>query len=189
MFIGGGNDALVQRVDLASGIIITVAGTDTLSYYYGFTGDGGPANKCHIDGMGVAIDGHEDLLMADNGNNRIRQVPMIGKVKLTPPSLTFAGQAVGTSSPPQTVILLNDGADDTSFANITISGDFSQTNTCTGNSQPPLAPSLTCTISVTFTPTKKGKRTGKVTITDNAWRGQHNHPANRDRRLAAGTAV
>jgi hypothetical protein len=67
------------------------------------------------------------------------------------------------------VTLTNVGADDIAFTNITISGDFSQTNTCTGNSQPPLAPSVSCTIAVTFTPTTTGKRTGKVTITDNAW--------------------
>jgi hypothetical protein len=176
LFIGGGNDSLVQRVDLTTGIIVTVAGNDQLSYYYGFTGDGGPANKAHIDGMGVAVDSHENLLIADNGNNRVREVPMIGKVQLTPNSLSFGDQKVGSSSQPQTVTLTNVGADDIAFSSITISGDFSQTNSCIGNNIPPLAPSLNCTITVTFTPTRKGTRNGTVTINDNAWGKKHTIP-------------
>src|SRR5439155_6165936 len=43
------------------------------------------------------------------------------------------------------------------------SGDFMQTNTC-GTS---VAAGANCTISVTFTPTATGIRTGAVTITDN----------------------
>jgi hypothetical protein len=46
----------------------------------------------------------------------------------------------------------------------TNAGDFAQTNTC-GSS---VAAGGNCTISVTFTPTSAGTRTGAVTVTDNA---------------------
>jgi hypothetical protein len=47
---------------------------------------------------------------------------------------------------------------------VSVTGDFAQTNTC-GTS---LAARDTCTISVTFEPTATGKRTGKLSLKDNA---------------------
>jgi trimeric autotransporter adhesin len=167
LFIGGGNDALVQRVDRNTGIIVTVAGIDTEYWFYGFTGDGQKATVAHIDNIGLAVDAKENLLIADAGNNRIREVPMIGVAGLSSTSLNFGNQAVGTTSPPQVVTLTNTGADDLAFTSISRSGDFGQSNTCTAAS--PLAPSQSCTISITFTPTATGTRTGKITISDNGW--------------------
>jgi len=83
---------------------------------------------------------------------------------LSPTSLTFATQFVGTSSSAQSVMLTNYGKMALSIASIAASGDFSQTNTC-GSS---LAAEASCTISVTFKPTQSGSRTGAVSITDNA---------------------
>jgi len=83
---------------------------------------------------------------------------------LSPTSLVFASQALGTSSSPQSVTLNNPGSATLTISSITVSGDFSQTNTC-GTS---LAAGSSCTISVTFTPTASGSRTGSVTVTDNA---------------------
>jgi Protein of unknown function (DUF1573) len=74
------------------------------------------------------------------------------------------GQTVGTTSAPQTLTLTNNGTTPLAIASITASGDFAETNTC-GSS---LAPGASCTITVTFTPTAAGSRTGVVTITDNA---------------------
>ncbi|HVB42081.1 MAG TPA: hypothetical protein VNF47_05160 [Streptosporangiaceae bacterium] len=49
----------------------TVAGNGTA----GHTGDGGPARKASLDGpLGVAVDGHGNLIIADTLNNRIRVV-------------------------------------------------------------------------------------------------------------------
>ena len=47
---------------------------------------------------------------------------------------------------------------------MSVSGDFAQTNTCGAS----LAAHRTCGISITFAPTAKGKRTGNLTLTDNA---------------------
>jgi len=83
---------------------------------------------------------------------------------LTPTSLTFASQIDGTTSAAQIVTLSNSGTAALTIASITASGDFALTQNC-GTS---LGTGAVCTISVTFTPTTAGARTGTVTITDNA---------------------
>lgn len=168
LFIGGGNDELVQRIDAATGIIVTVAGYDKKYWFYGFNGDGGLAAKAQIDNAGLAIDGNEDLFIADAGNNRIREVAhMVPVVTLTPNSLNFGDVTVGQTSTPQPITLQNTGSDDLSISSIAASGDFAQTNNCPSGATM-LAPSVTCTINVTFKPTQKGLRNGLITVTDNA---------------------
>ena len=83
---------------------------------------------------------------------------------LSPTSLTFTGQLVGTTSAAQTVTLSNTGTAPLAISGIVATGDFAQTNAC-GTS---LAAGASCTISVTFTPAAAGGRTGAVTITDSA---------------------
>jgi hypothetical protein len=83
---------------------------------------------------------------------------------LSPTSLGFAAQLVGTSSPPQKVTLTNAGNETLTITSLKITGNFSETNNC-GSS---LAAGLSCTITVTFKPTAPNTRTGGITITDNA---------------------
>jgi hypothetical protein len=85
-------------------------------------------------------------------------------VTLSPTSLTFPTQLVGTASTPQNVTLTNTGAAVLTITSIATTGDFSQTNNC-GTS---VAVNASCTISVTFTPTTINTRTGTVVVTDNA---------------------
>jgi hypothetical protein len=85
-------------------------------------------------------------------------------VTLSPNSLTFAPQMDGTTSAAQTVTLTNSGTAALTITAITASGDFALTQNC-GTS---VAAGVNCAISVTFTPTAAGTRTGTVTITDNA---------------------
>jgi hypothetical protein len=86
---------------------------------------------------------------------------------LTPNSLTFASQLVGTTSPSQSVTLTNTGAVQLNITSVAVGGskpgDYSQTNTC-GSS---VAAGASCTITVSFTPTSTGTRNATVTITDN----------------------
>jgi hypothetical protein len=81
-----------------------------------------------------------------------------------PTSLSFAGQAVGSTSSAQAVTVTNTGNATASISSVTTSGDFAQTNTC-GSS---LAANASCTVNVTFTPTASGTRTGSVTVNGNA---------------------
>ena len=78
-------------------------------------------------------------------------------------SLTFADQTVGSSSPTQTVSVTNGGGAAAAISSVATTGDFSQTNTC-GSS---LAPGASCTVSVSFTPTAAGNRTGSLTVASN----------------------
>ena len=88
-------------------------------------------------------------------------------VGVSPSSLTFGDQSIGTTSPPQTVTLTNTGTTTLSVTSVTVTGidaaDFSQTNNCTT-----VAAQATCTLSVTFTPAAAGTRTAAVSIAENA---------------------
>src|SRR5207244_1915901 len=90
------------------------------------------------------------------------------RATLSPTSLAFPSQDVGTTSARQAVTLSNSGSAALSISSIAItganSGDFAQTNTC-GSS---LGAGAQCTINVTFRPAATGTRTGTLTVTDNA---------------------
>lgn len=116
--------------------------------------------------------------IADNAAGSPQSVSLTGTgvtaapvVVLAPTSLTFATQAIGSSSTAQTITLTNSGNAPLNISGISItgtdSGDFTQTNTC-GMS---VAMSANCTISVTFTPTAASTRTASVSVADNAGGG------------------
>jgi hypothetical protein len=79
-------------------------------------------------------------------------------------SVSFGNIAQGASSSAQAITLTNTGTAVLSLSGITASGDFSQTNTCGGT----LAVNATCQVSIVFTPTAIGQRTGTLTVSDNA---------------------
>jgi hypothetical protein len=81
-----------------------------------------------------------------------------------PSSLTFASQAVNTTSASQAVTVTNTGGASASVSSIAVSGDYLQTNTC-GTS---IGAGASCTVNVSFRPTATGTRTGTLTITSNA---------------------
>ncbi|MBB5869298.1 hypothetical protein F4553_002677 [Allocatelliglobosispora scoriae] len=87
--------------------------------------------------------------------------PAIG---LSSSSLSFSNQTVGTTSGTQTVTVTNTGGSAATLGSTSISGDFARTTTC-GSS---LAAGASCTISVTFTPTVAGTRSGSISFTSNA---------------------
>jgi probable HAF family extracellular repeat protein len=87
---------------------------------------------------------------------------------LSPTSLTFSTQAIGTTSAAKTVTLKNTGTTSLTISSIAITGtnagDFAQTHTC-GSS---LAAGASCTFKVTFKPTASGTRSAALSVTDNA---------------------
>jgi hypothetical protein len=99
--------------------------------------------------------------------------PLTPGISLASNGLTFANQAVQTTSLSQSVLVTSTGTGPLTMAGVTITGDFALATTGTscpysgGN----LGAQLTCTIDVTFTPTASGARTGSVTITDNTNNG------------------
>jgi hypothetical protein len=92
-------------------------------------------------------------------------------VTLTPSSLSFGSQLVGSTSAAQSVTLTNSGNAPLSISSIAVGGsnpgDFAQTNNCPA-SPSTLGAGSSCTISVTFAPGAAGTRTGIVQIIDNA---------------------
>jgi hypothetical protein len=84
---------------------------------------------------------------------------------LTPPSATYAEQSVGTTSTAKTFTLTNNQTVALTSIAISTTGDFAvSTTTCTTS----LAAKGKCTISVTFTPTQTGTRTGQLSVSDSA---------------------
>ncbi|NUR48623.1 MAG: choice-of-anchor D domain-containing protein [Hamadaea sp.] len=84
-------------------------------------------------------------------------------LSLNPASLTFGATVVGSPAATQTVTVTNTGTTTATVSGVTASGDFSQTNNCSS-----LAVNASCTVTVGFTPTAAGTRTGTVTLTSNA---------------------
>jgi hypothetical protein len=81
-----------------------------------------------------------------------------------PASLTFAAQAPGSTSAAQSVTVTNTGTAAATLSGLSTTGDFAQTTTCGST----LAVNASCTVSVRFTPTAPGSRTGTLTVAGNA---------------------
>lgn len=113
----------------------------------------------------------EEIAITDNADGSPHEITVTGtgvnpstEVELSPTSLEFASQAVDTTSPPKTVTLTNSGDTDLTIESISTSSDFAQTNNCPST----MGVGATCIITVTFTPTATGTRTGSLSITDDA---------------------
>jgi hypothetical protein len=109
------------------------------------------------------------LTVSFGGNIPSQTVSLSGNagasaVTLSPTSLSFPVQAIGTTSGAQQVTITNSGTGPLTISSLQTSGPFATTNTCGA----PVAPSSDCTVQVTFTPTASGTQTGNLTITDNA---------------------
>jgi hypothetical protein len=109
------------------------------------------------------------LTISDNAANSPQTVALSGtgsvQAKLTPASATFATEKVGVSSPAKVFTLTNEQTVALTGIAISTSGDFAvSTTTCTTS----LAAKGTCTISVVFTPTATGTRTGTLSVADSA---------------------
>ena len=110
LYIADGRNHRIRKVDSA-GVISTVAGNGT----EGYSGDGGAAVGAQLNyPFGVALDGADNLYIADFGNNRIRKVDSAGVISTvagtgTAGSLGDGGAAVGAQlNYPRSVAL--DGA-------------------------------------------------------------------------------
>ncbi|MDA2935191.1 IPT/TIG domain-containing protein, partial [Acidobacteria bacterium AH-259-D05] len=80
LYIADTFNARIRKVDAATGIITTVAGSGQRD----FSGDGGPATAAALfSPRGVAVDGAGNLLIADTDNQRIRKVDAITGVITT----------------------------------------------------------------------------------------------------------
>jgi hypothetical protein len=91
-------------------------------------------------------------------------------VTFTPTSLTFAAQAIGTTSAAQTIAIKNTGSAGLFINSAATRGanplDFTQVDDqCSGLTLPPGA---SCSVAITFSPTASGTRSATFLLTDNA---------------------
>ncbi len=85
--------------------------------------------------------------------------------KLSASNLSFSSNVVvGTTTAGQTLTLKNNQTTAMNITSIVTTGDFAQTNTCASS----LAAGASCAITVTFTPSTTGLRSGTLTVTDDA---------------------
>ena len=193
IFLGNGDGTLQARTDYPVGsfpfgdvgigdfngdgkldIAVADSGSNSASILLG-NGDGtfqsqltfGTGTSPHSLAVGdFNQDGRLDLAAPNNGDNTVSILMQVSTLTLTPASLTFGAQQVGTASPAQAVQVTNDGPLPVSISGISITGtnaaDFIQTNNC-GSS---LAVSASCTINVTFTPSLTGPETAAIAIAD-----------------------
>jgi hypothetical protein len=83
-------------------------------------------------------------------------------VSWSPASLKFAKRKVGTTSTALKVTLTNKQKVALTGISISAFGDFTETDTCSGS----LATNAKCVISVVFSPSATGERTGAVIVSD-----------------------
>jgi len=117
-------------------------------------------------GVGGAV---ASLIVSDNVAGGPQSVSLTGtgvgaRIGLSPSSMTFVNQYVGTSGLPQTLTVTNTGNDVLTISAVTSSvADFGTLSNCAN----PVDPGMNCTIGVFFDPTASGARTGILLIHDN----------------------
>ena len=110
------------------------------------------------------------VTITDNAGDSPQQIALTGTsisaaLSLSPTSVSFPAQFVGTSGLPQTLTVTNTGSVTLTITAVTASvADFGVLSNCTN----PVAPGSNCTIGVFFSPTAGGTRAGTLKITDNA---------------------
>ena len=89
-------------------------------------------------------------------------------VTFTPTSLTFAAQAIGTTSAPQSITITNTGKASLFINSAAVPNTLDFTEVNDGCSGLTLAAGTSCSVSITFSPTGSGTRSATFTLTDNA---------------------
>ena len=123
----------------------------------------------------------------DNASGSPQSISLSGMaiaptLQISPSSLTFAAQSVGTPSPSQTITLSSTGTSSVTINGITVTGpnaaDFSENGNCSAV----LGAGASCQLTVIFKPVAAGNRSASISISDNAAGNPHSVPV-------AGTAT
>jgi len=144
----------VREVNLATGIITTVAGNGVT----GFSGDGGPATTAKINNTIEIIGSNSpnQFYIADAINNRIREI--------SPSTSSFQNTNIGSSSSPVNVLLATTATETITSITVPQSQGGKQEYSvgtisgCTINGATVNPVNTTCTIPITFSPEYPGRR-------------------------------
>lgn len=117
------------------------------------------------------------LVINDNASPSSQSVSLNGTgvsavASFSPSSVTFGNYVVGVTPSQTNVTLTNTGNIPMSISSIATSGDFSKTTNCPTS----LDVNKSCTISIKFTPTAGGVRTGSLTLSGNVQGGSQSMP-------------
>lgn len=151
-YLGGNGDDFPTGIALdASGSMYVVGYTDSSDF---------PVTAAALQNT---LGGNNDAFVAKIGT---ADSPA---VSISPSLVQFSIRPVGSVSQPNTSLLRNMGSSALTISSITISGDFSETDTC-GQGVPAAS---TCTFTVTFTPTAPGPRFGSILVQDDGAGSPH----------------
>jgi centrosomal CEP192-like protein/Big-like domain-containing protein len=114
-------------------------------------------------GSGVAEITATYTLAAGSRRALVRIIVPAPPYRLSPSSLEFGEQPVGTSSS-KDMTLTNTSGDPMNIAGVVAVGDYTASSNCVSPS--PLDADAACTVTVTFTPTAAGPRQGALQITE-----------------------
>ena len=88
------------------------------------------------------------------------------KATVSPTSLSFAPQAIGTTSAPKTVTVTNSGTAPLHVTSVSVAGQFTTTQHCVAAS--PIAPGGSCSESVAAAPSTLGPVVGTLNVIDDS---------------------
>ncbi|HEY3973038.1 MAG TPA: choice-of-anchor D domain-containing protein [Candidatus Sulfotelmatobacter sp.] len=133
-------------------------------------GSGGKSCKVSITFTPTALGAVNGAFsVSDNAPGSPQTVPLSGtgivQTTLTPSSLTFAKQKVGTTSAAKNVTLKNNLPTTLTGISYSAAAPFAVSTSTCGTT---LATKASCTISVTFSPTTTGIATGTLSVNDSA---------------------
>jgi sugar lactone lactonase YvrE len=158
LFIADQANQRVRRVDAATGVITTVAGTGTPTD----GGDGGPATGASLrNPAGVTVDAAGNLFIADRGNSRVRRVDAATGVITTVAGTGVAGYG-GDGGPPTAAILSAPRAVAVDAMGNLFIADYADHRVRKAAAAPPEGTPVTYTFTVTNT---SPARTDPVTVT------------------------
>ena len=160
VLVAGGQSSVAQIYEPALGVWVTP----------------GAMSTARTDATSTLLDDGHVLVAGGKGPDgrpqSTAEVFLAGRgplVSITPASISFGAQQVGSTGPAQSYAVANLGSTALTISGVAISGpdpsDFLASNDCTGGR---LAPRATCNVMIRFAPTFTGLRKAVVAVGDNA---------------------
>jgi hypothetical protein len=174
------NDANTLYVAMDTGVYVTTEVTTCATAncwsIYGTSLPNAPIVELAAAANMATGDGRSGELRAATYGRGLWQIPLLTasgsarpSISFSSSALTFGTQAVDTESAPQIITVTNTGSAPLTVNTVATTGDFNETDTCTGAS---VAVNATCTIQVIFLPTATGGQSGVLTVYGNVAGGQ-----------------